>query len=250
MNLILFEPEEWEGPLSSGDFRITHLKKVLRRGPAEEFDAGVVNGPRGRGWIKEERAGEVLLGFRPTGQSPPLFPLILAVGASRPQTARKILLQATSLGVKEIHFFASEKGEGGYLKSRIYQAKLMRPYLLEGAGQAFSTRLPRVEIHPGFLQCLERLSEGPGVGLDNYEAPIPLHSHGFPSTEDIRERPLTLWVGSERGWSAAERNLLRSRGFPLRGLGPRVLRTETAVVAGIALCLAGLEEASQGPSKL
>ena len=51
---------------------------------------------------------------------------------------------------------------------------------------------------------------------------------------------ITLAVGSERGWTGAERDLLRENGYTLAALGERVLRTETASIAGTALCLAGM----------
>ncbi|HNC22732.1 MAG TPA: 16S rRNA (uracil(1498)-N(3))-methyltransferase [Opitutaceae bacterium] len=38
-----------------------------------------------------------------------------------------------------------------------------------------------------------------------------------------------------RGWSGVERDLLRSRGFGLAHLGARVLRSETAVIAAVAV---------------
>ena len=46
---------------------------------------------------------------------------------------------------------------------------------------------------------------------------------------------VTLALGPERGWSASERNLLRAQDFTLVHLGPRVLRVETAAVAGVTL---------------
>lgn len=49
-----------------------------------------------------------------------------------------------------------------------------------------------------------------------------------------------LAFGPERGWSAADRAVLRGSGFALVHLGPRVLRTETAVVAAVALVKAKL----------
>jgi RsmE family RNA methyltransferase len=52
--------------------------------------------------------------------------------------------------------------------------------------------------------------------------------------------PLALAFGPERGWSAGERQLLRAQGFELAHLGTRVLRTETAVVAALALAKAAL----------
>ena len=51
-----------------------------------------------------------------------------------------------------------------------------------------------------------------------------------------------LEVGGEGGGGPADRAALRAHGFRLRHLGPRVLRTETACVAGISV-LGALEGA-------
>lgn len=48
-----------------------------------------------------------------------------------------------------------------------------------------------------------------------------------------RER-LLLAVGPEGGWTEEEVELLESRGFRRRSLGPRILRTDTATVALLA----------------
>ena len=52
--------------------------------------------------------------------------------------------------------------------------------------------------------------------------------------------PLTLAIGSERGWTEGEVDLLEERGFRMAGLGRRILKTETAAVAAVALLLARL----------
>ena len=44
---------------------------------------------------------------------------------------------------------------------------------------------------------------------------------------------LTLLVGPESGWSAPELALAQAAGAQAVALGPRILRTETAGVAGI-----------------
>ena len=49
-----------------------------------------------------------------------------------------------------------------------------------------------------------------------------------------------LAFGPERGWSDRDRAMLRANDFALVHLGTRVLRTETAVVAAIALVKARL----------
>ena len=46
-----------------------------------------------------------------------------------------------------------------------------------------------------------------------------------------------LAIGPERGWSDRERSLFVSHGFKPMLLGSRVLRTETACSAGLAVLL-------------
>ena len=48
-------------------------------------------------------------------------------------------------------------------------------------------------------------------------------------------RPVVLALGPERGWGPADRAALRAHGFTLVHLGPRVLRSETAVVSALTL---------------
>ena len=48
------------------------------------------------------------------------------------------------------------------------------------------------------------------------------------------QSPLTLAVGPEAGFDAAEEELLERKGFVPARLGPRILRTETAALAALA----------------
>jgi len=49
--------------------------------------------------------------------------------------------------------------------------------------------------------------------------------------------PVTLAIGSERGWSDREREMLEAAGFLRLSLGSRALRTETACVAAAVLAI-------------
>ena len=84
MNLILFEEGETDHPLPFHDPRAVHLKKILRRSRMEEFDAGIVNGPRGKAKITGKNDAGYLLDFHPADEPPPLHPVILAVRGRSP----------------------------------------------------------------------------------------------------------------------------------------------------------------------
>ncbi len=233
LNLILFEAGEIGSPLPLGDPRAIHLLRVLRRREGDLFDAGIVNGPRGKGTVAGVGSEGLILRFEPGAEPPPPDPIHLLVALPRPQTARKILNEAAALGVASIRFFQSEKGEPGYAASTLWRSPEWRRHLMDGAAQAFDTRLPDVRHDAALAESIAGLLAGClRIGLDNYEAAGRLRVAPGPPA-------LALAFGPERGWSGAERAQLRSSGFALAHLGPRVLRTETAVVAAVAIAKAG-----------
>jgi len=238
MNIILFEPDEPLEALPLKDPRARHIVQVLRMGVGDSLFVGRVNGLRGKASIEAIDKDSLRLAVEWEKAIEPLRPVALIVGLCRPQTARKILLETTALGVSQICFFQSMRGEKAYAQSTLWTTDEWRRRLVEGAQQAFHTLLPAVE-HAGHLQeALEKTQahfpDWQPVALDNYEATDRL-SQRFTATAGG-----VLIVGSERGWQSAERDALRSSGVPLAHLGERVLRTETACVVGLSLMLGNL----------
>jgi RsmE family RNA methyltransferase len=229
VNIVLFEPGELALPLPRSDRRAVHILTVLRRQVGDSFDAGVIDGPRGKATVVAVDESALTLAFEWGEAPPPLDPIGLVVGLPRPQTARKLLQEATALGVAAIDFVATERGERGYGGSRLWSTGEWRRHLIAGAEQAFTTRLPRVSHDQTLAEALAGLTaDSCRLALDNYEAATPLSRASVA-------KPLVLAIGPERGWSAAERDLLREQAFSLVHLGERVLRTETACVAALAL---------------
>jgi RsmE family RNA methyltransferase len=242
MNLILFTPGETARPLPCDDRRAVHILQVLRRREGDVFDAGLINGPRGKGTLTAIRPEGLTLSFAWGAEPPPPDPIILIVGLPRPQTARDILRDATSLGVAAIHFVVTEKGERSYAGSTLWTSGEWQRHLVAGAEQAFDTRLPEVTHGRLLVEAVAALPPGAiRFALDNYEASAPLSAHalsaGAPGCQDENNamRAIALAFGPERGWSNADRSALRGAGFAFVHLGPRVLRVETAVTAGVAL---------------
>ncbi len=234
MNIILFEPAEISHLLPLTDRRALHLIDVLRFGVGDTFAAGLIDGPRARATIAGIDAGGLRLEFAWGEEPPPLDPVTLLLGLPRPQTARKVLEEATALGVAEMQFFTAERGDPSYARSKLWTTDECRRHLVEGAAQAFSTRLPRVTSGQALRDAIDALPpDGTRLALDNYEGAARL-------SEAAITQPVVLALGPERGWSEQERELLRARGFELAHLGERVLRVETACVAAITLVKARL----------
>jgi RsmE family RNA methyltransferase len=239
MNLLLFTRDELGRTLPAADPRARHLRTVLRRGVGEEFDLGVVDGPRGKGRVTSLPAdGAVEFAATLGAEPPPLTPLQLVIGLPRPQTARKILQECTALGVGALHFATTGRGDPNYAQSTLWSSGEWREHLVEGAQQAFCTRLPAVTSGNALASILAGIPPGTfRLALDNYESVAGLAAIALPSPTPAAA---VLAFGPERGWSDADRATLRVAGFTFVHLGPRVLRVETACVAAVAIFKARL----------
>jgi RsmE family RNA methyltransferase len=232
VNIVLFDHEETGRPLARADRRARHILEVLRRQAGDNFDAGLVNGPRGKASVLHIGAELIELSFSWETSVPPPEPITLIVGLARPQTARDILRDATTLGAAALHFVQTEKSDPNYAQSTLWSSGEWRRHVLAGAEQAFGTRIPEVHFGRSLEATLAGLASGISrVALDNYEATTSLSTLRFSPAA-------ALALGGERGWSGGDRQMLRNHGFTLASLGSRVLRTETAVVAALALARA------------
>ncbi len=235
MNLLLLEQKLSRLCLSRKDHRAVHLCEVLRVKIDDEIDLAHKNGPRGKGTVSilSEETLELTIRWLPPHPCD-LLPVHLVVGFARPQTCRKILEQASALGVKKFSFFQAEKGDPSYPKSRLWTSEEWSERIDRGVEQAFATFVPSCETYGSLLDALGELeNEGlQRIAMDNYEASAPLSV-----VKQNAETSIVLALGPERGWSANEREQLRSHRFELRHLGNRVLRLETAVVASLSVVL-------------
>jgi 16S rRNA (uracil1498-N3)-methyltransferase len=89
--------------------------------------------------------------------------------------------------------------------------------------------VPEVAPTMTLEECVARPSESVRVVLVETEGPAPLASL------TPRPRAILLLVGPAGGFEATEVALLSTGGFHVAGLGPRILRSETAAVAAVAL---------------
>jgi RsmE family RNA methyltransferase len=235
MNMMLLRPDELGRPLPLSDPRTRHVLKVLKKSPGDSLLAGLEGRSSGTALILGLDAEGMRLTYSPSPEPPePLRPLRLILGFPRPIQARRILKDLCSLGLERIVLCASDLGEASYRQSDFYSREEWRDALREGAAQAANPLMPEVYT-AGSIEEGIGLSGGAGmrIALDNQTGVRPLSSF-----DPVRPAGALLAVGSERGWSDRERAALARAGFASAGLGPRVLRTETACLAASAICLA------------
>jgi 16S rRNA (uracil1498-N3)-methyltransferase len=244
LNILVLEEAEIGAPIPRTDRRWFHVKKVLKKKPGDRLDAGVVDGRLGKALLRSLTDKELVLDFEPERDAPPLAPIRLILGFPRPIQATRILKDLTSLGVAEIRLMGTQLGEKSYAQSSIFKDEDFRGSLIEGAEQAGNPRLPKVFTHWDVAACLRAIDPwGQSPGSSGAGKRIFLHPYGDSErmgTGSGIEAPLTLAVGSERGWTDAEIELFRASGFTARSLGDRILKTETAALAATVLALAAL----------
>ncbi|MDP2877041.1 MAG: 16S rRNA (uracil(1498)-N(3))-methyltransferase [Holophaga sp.] len=229
MNLIILFPDDFLDPqrVRLTGRRLAHVRDTHRAVLGDSLNVGLLAGLMGTGLItrldEEALEMDVALDQPP----PPKLPLTLVLALPRPKVLNRVLASAASLGVAHIHLINAWKVEKSYWKSpRMAEENLHHQRLL-GLEQAKDTVLPELHIHrlfrPFVEDVLPTIVEGTQalVGHPGAPEPCPRHIH----------QPITLAVGPEGGWIEAELASLIRAGFCPVDLGPRILRTETAVAA-------------------
>ena len=216
------------------DPRAVHLTQTVGLQPGKTFVVGIKNAFRGLATI-QKISEHLIFTVEWEKEKQERLPLELLVGLPRPQTAKKILYDAASLGVHKIIFFVSEKGDPGYLSSSLWKNNEWEDFLLRGTEQACSCLVPEVIHVPSIEDGIKLLHpQSWRVSLDPYIAKESL------KTKTGNFSFGTLAIGPERGWSDDERSVLKTNGFNFYHLGDRILRVETACTAGSVLMLAEL----------
>ena len=229
MNRILFEKGEISsGVATFGGVRAEHVLKVLHGEVGQTLKTGEVDGPIGTGEITAIEDG--LVTVRLTHDAEALAPWVdLILAPPRPRVMKRLLPQLASLGVGRIVLVGAKKVEKDFWGATLLKEEIYRPLLIDGLMQAGTTALPTISTVRNFRKWLCDDLDGEFSTSNR----IVAHPYGADSRPDCAEKSgrLLLAVGPEGGWTDEEVALLEEKGFARYSLGPRILRTDTAVVA-------------------
>lgn len=251
MNVILCEPHEVDadGLVTLTDVHAMHVREVLKAAAGEQLRVGIVDGPLGQAEVVSIEDGRVELrcGFDRLAAAPERPPVDLLLALPRPKVMRRLWAQLAAIGVGRIILTNAARVERHYFDTHILQEATYRPLLIEGLQQARDTRLPRVSVHRQFRKLVEDDLAG-FCEIDGVNTRLVAHPGAHPgaalasaSPAGLRRRPRALLaIGPEGGWNDFELDLLQRHGFELMAMGPRVLRTDTACIALLALLHAAL----------
>lgn len=212
-----------------------HLASVLRLGPG---DLVVAADGRGRDYtVRIETLGQMatgtVLGVVPNRAESALA-ITLVQGVPKGDKMEVIVRAATELGVARVCPAIAERTVVRLEPSRWRdRARRWQRVVREAAKQCGRAVIPEVETPRPLAEWLETLG-GFDIALCLWEGEAP------PLAEvlgQIAPRPRTVaaLVGPEGGLARPELERARACGFRSVSLGPRILRTETAGPAIVAL---------------
>lgn len=252
MNICLFEAREIRAalPLPANDERALHIKKILKKKVGDTFAAGIIDGKAGVATITKigeegkQDEGAIYFSFKECSDGKKLFPLEMIIGFPRPIQLKRLLRDMAALGVRGVHLAGTELGEKSYLESSLAQESEVRKMLYEGTVQAGGTHIPKNFIYSSIRECLDNFDKTQNqnqikIALDNVNPKSALTK--FLEENPVEAKSVVAAIGSERGWTNAERDLLESRGFVRLGMGERTMRTETAATVAASIILAQMK---------
>ena len=211
-----------------------HLCKVMRLTCGAKLT--LFNGLGGEYSATLNRTGKKaeisLEGFDPIDRESPLS-IHLAIGISRSDRMDTVIQKATELGVTRITPLVSERVQGNRKPSQlIKKTERWQSVMLSACEQSGRTRLAIIHAPIRFSEWLCDEPCGEKIFLQPSAQSI---DSAFRSATPSS---ITIAIGPEGGWAPNEQVELEQRGFSGVGLGPRILRTETAPLAILALCQA------------
>lgn len=235
MNICLFNSDEINRPLLKNDERAKHIIKVLHKSCGDSFDAGIIGGAAGSATITGiSENGDISFSFEPKSAGKKLYPLTLIIGFPRPIQLRRLLRDVAGLGVEKVILCGTDLTEKSYLDSNVVSDGSAYQMLLDGTAQAASTHVPQLEVAKSLDEVMEvEIENASKIALDNRRSTCSLHD--FLNQESALS--VIAAIGSERGWTERERDLLENAGFTLCSMGKRILRTETAATVASSIIL-------------
>ena len=138
--------------------------------------------------------------------------------------------KATELGVDTIVPLAAGRSEKALLAAAGKRAERWKKILLEAAQQSRRVRVPS-------LLALEKPEQAFGARQEGLRVMLSERAEAPPFRKvigSLEAKHAVLAIGPEGGWTDAEFEEAARVGFREASLGKLVLRTETAVIAGLA----------------
>lgn len=210
-----------------------YVSRVLRLRKNESVTVFDGQGGQFPAVIKELERNRVLirLGTRIVEEVESSLAIHLIQGMSRGGRMDIVIQKSTELGVRRITPVIMEHS---VVRLDANKAERRREHWMtisqSACEQCGRNTLPEIDIPQSLQDCLTGFRQGKGLKIM-----LDPRSSESISALPVPDTSVTLLIGPEGGITEAEADNCAHAGFQKVGLGPRILRTETAALAGIAI---------------
>jgi 16S rRNA (uracil1498-N3)-methyltransferase len=210
-----------------------HLARVLRAQPGQIFDV-VSNGFLHRAEIVRVEESEVLFTLHEELEMDAALPVHLLMAVFKFDHMEWGIEKATELGAARITPVLARRTEKHLAQASAKRVERWRRITLEAAKQSRRSDVPVFDEPVALKAALAMVDAATKLLLAETEQENTL-SAGLAGASDV-----ALAIGPEGGWTPEEMALFNASGWRHVTLGPRILRAETAAIAGLSVCAAML----------
>lgn len=221
--------------------QVRHVTHVLEAKVGESLKIGQLGGHLGTAIIDAMTPDDIQLrDVQLTIAPPPKLDLTVILALPRPKVLRRLIMDMTALGVRDIILINSYRTQKSYWQSPMLAR--LDEFVLEGLQQGVDTIAPTIDLKKRFKPFVEDEMAGLITNRAIVAHPYAPQSFGQyltkpylkqPHSQDqlVSALPSLVCIGAEGGWIDYEIALLAAQGCAPVHIGARILRTEAAVNA-------------------
>lgn len=237
MHYFFIEPSSVAGPvvLITGT-EVHHIKNVLRLKPGDglklfdgtgfEYDAVIISVSAKDVAVEIQR--KLKAAFQPGPQ------IIVAQAFLKEKKMDDLVRKLCELGVAQwIPFFSQRSIARPDAQRLTVRSQRWQRIATEAVKQCRRIDTPRIEDALSFHEVLD-FSNSCDLKLVFWENETSRLTGEYASEENLPKKIMVM-LGPEGGFADQEISMVRDRGFICAGLGPRILRAETATITAVAL---------------
>ena len=215
----------------TGD-QAAHLARVLRAEPGQIFDV-VANGFLHRAEITSVSEREVVFALHEELEAEAALPVHLLLAVFKFDHLEWGIEKATELGAARITPVLARRTEKHLAQAAAKRVERWRRIVREAAQQSRRSDVPEVDDPQTLKAALQSVDAETKLLLAETEQENTIAAALGGASQSV-----ALAIGPEGGWTAEEMQLFTEHGWKHVTLGPRILRAETAAIAGLAICSA------------
>ncbi len=209
--------------------QINHVHNILGAQVGDSLKIGMLGGQLGTAIIDTITNSNIQLReVHLTTLPPTKLDVTVVLALPRPKVLRRLIMDMTALGVRNIILINSYRTQKSYWQSPMLGR--LDEFVMEGLQQGVDTIAPTITLQKRFKPFVEdnllELITDRAIIAHPY-AQLSLANYLQQSVEGTL--PSVVFIGSEGGWIDYEIGLLQAQGCQAVNIGARVLRTEAAV---------------------